>query len=121
MANDREQELQRLEKEILAGIYQDDDLLADIPIELLDTTPITWEDIEEDPILDDLEITPEDLMDYPQEPQEAEQPMKKATSKKAKTAKKREDRYLTVLMAISCFLCLGIIGVLIYWLEAFLQ
>ena len=121
MANDREQELQRLEKELLAGIGQDDDLLSDIPIELLDTTPITWEDIEPIPVQDPLEITPEDLMDYPQEPQEIVQPMKKETSKKAKNAKKREDRYLTVLMAIASFLCLGIIGVLIYWLEAFFQ
>jgi hypothetical protein len=121
MNNDRKQELERLEKELLADIPGDDDLLADIPIELLDTTPITWEDIDEDPILDSLEITPEDLMDYPQEPQEPVKPMKKTPSKKALNAKKREDRHLTVLMAIASFLCLGIIGVLIYWLEAFFQ
>ena len=41
MNNDRKQELERLEKELLADIPGDDDLLADIPIELLDTTPIT--------------------------------------------------------------------------------
>ena len=116
MANDREQELQRLEKELLAGITEDDDLLTDIPIELLDTAPISWEDIEPMPEEDSLEITPEDLMDYPQEPVE---PMKKTTSKKEKTAKKREDQYVTVLMAIASFLSLGIIGVLIYWLEVF--
>ena len=121
MANDREEELQRLEKELLASIPQDDDLLSDIPIELLDTTPISWEDIDPASFTDSLEITPEDLMDYPQEPQEAVDPMKKAPSKKTKTAKTREDTYLTVLMAIACFLCLGIISVLIYWLEAFFQ
>ena len=121
MTNDREQELERLEKELLAGMPAEDDLLSDIPIELLDTTPITWEDIEQTPVRDPLEINPEDLMDYPQEPQETVEPMKKAISKKAKAAKKQEDRYLTVLMAIASFLCLGIIGVLIYWLEAFLQ
>lgn len=121
MANDRNEELERLEKELLAGIEEDDDLLADIPIELLDTTPITWEDIEETPAEDPFEIRPEDLQDYPQEPEYREEPMKKPVSKKAKAAKKREDRFLTILMAVACFLCLGIIGVLIYWLEAFLQ
>ena len=93
MANDREEELQRLEKELLASIPQDDDLLSDIPIELLDTTPISWEDIDPASFTDSLEITPEDLMDYPQEPQEAVDPMKKAPSKKTKTAKKREQHY----------------------------
>lgn len=121
MANDRKEELDRLEKELLASIEKDDDLLTDIPIELLDTAPINWEDIEETPEEVSLEITPEDLQDYPQEPESNGEPMKKATSKNATAAKKREDRFLTVLMAVACFLCLGIIGVLIYWLEAFLQ
>ena len=44
MANDRDQELERLEKELLADMKDDDDLLADIPIELLDTTPAKWDD-----------------------------------------------------------------------------
>ena len=121
MANDRDQELERLEKELLASIEEDNDLLADIPIELLDTTPITWEDIEETPAEDPFEITPEDLQDYPQEPEHSEEPMKKTVSKKAKSAQKREDRLLTVLMAIASFLCVGIIGVLIYWMEVLLK
>lgn len=121
MANDRKEELDRLEKELLAGIETDDDLLADIPIGLLDTAPIDWDDSEEAPAEDPLEITPEDLMDYPQEPESIGESMKNTTSKKTKNAKKREDRFLTILMAIASFLCLGIIGVLIYWLEVFLQ
>ena len=40
---------------------------------------------------------------------------------KKKDAKKREDRHLITLMAIASFLCLGIIAVLIYWLETFLK
>ena len=120
MANDRDEELERLEKELLSGIDSDDDLLTDIPIELLDTAPIDWEEIEQTPEEDPLQITPEDLMDYPQEPESNGEPMKKTTPKKTKAAKKREDRFLTVLMAIACFLSLGIIGVLIYWLEVFL-
>ena len=121
MANDRNEELERLEKELLESIEKDDDLLADIPIELLDSAPINWEEIEDAPEEDPLEITPEDLQDYPQESESNGEFMKKAPTKKEKIAKKREDRFLTILMAIACFLCLGIIGVLIYWLEAFLQ
>ena len=119
MTNDREQELQRLEKELLDGMQTEDDLLTDIPVDLLDTTPIQWDGLEPLSVEDSLEITPEDLMDYPQEPEEIVQPVKKTPLKKEKLAKKREDRVLTVLMAIACFLCIGIIGVLIYWLEVF--
>ena len=33
----------------------------------------------------------------------------------------KEDKWQTILMAVACLLCLGIIGVLIYWLEVFLK
>lgn len=119
MKNDREQELRRLEKELLAGMKAEDDLLADLPIELLDTAPITWEAVDTTFINDPMEITPEDLMDYPEEPLPIPKPAKRDTHKQIKDAKKQEDRALTILMAIASFLCLGIIGVLIYWLEVF--
>lgn len=117
MTNDREQELERLEKELLAGMNTEDDLLSDISVDLFDTTPTTWEELDPTITEESLEITPEDLMDYPEEPQPIVQPVKKENPKKVKNAKKKEDRVLTTLMAIACFLCLGIIGVLIYWLE----
>ena len=63
------------------------------------------------------EITPEVISEPPVE--EKEDMPKKTISRKY--AKKREDRYLVILMAIASFLCLGIIGVLIYWLEVFLK
>ena len=119
MTNDREQELERLEKELLAGIEAEDDLLSDLPPELLDTISLGWEELNPAITEESLEITPEDLMYYPQEPQPIVQPVKKENPKKVKNAKKKEDRVLTTLMAIACFLCLGIIGVLIYWLEVF--
>lgn len=118
MANDRDQELERLEKELLAGIEEDDDLLADIPIELLDTAPVTWEDEE---------ILPEELYTIPEEPEQIPEPpvndgdtMKKST-KKTKPDKKKDDKVVIALMIIASFLCVGIIGVLIYWLEVFLK
>lgn len=119
MANDRDQELERLEKELLAGIEEDDDLLADIPIELLDTTPITWDD--SDILLE------EELYTIPEEPEQIPEPpvndgdtMKKSI-KKTKAAQKREDKWVIALMITACFLCVGIIGVLIYWMEVFLK
>ena len=119
MKNDREQELERLEKELLAGIEAEDDLLSDLPPELLDTISLGWEELNPTITEESLEITAEDLMDYPEDPQPIVPPAEKEIPKKVKNAKKREDRVLTTLMAIACFLCLGIIGVLIYWLEVF--
>ena len=119
MANDREQELERLEKELLAGIEADDDLLADIPIELLDTTPITWGD--------EALLLEEELYAIPEEPEEIpvstvnDGDTMKKSAKKTKNGKKQEDKVVIALMIVASFLCLGIIGVLIYWLEAFLQ
>ena len=118
MTNDREQELERLEKELLASIEPEDDLLSDLPPELLDTTTLGWEELNPTITEESLEITAEDLMDYPEDPQPIVPPVKEKP-KKVKDAKKKEDRVLTTLMAIACFLCLGIIGVLIYWLEVF--
>ena len=119
MANDREQELERLEKELLADIMKDDDLLADIPIELLDTTPANWDDTQ---IFTDEELLNLDFEEpeiIPDPPEEEKSEMKRA--RKTKKSKKREDRWLIILMAIASFLCIGIIAVLIYWLEVFLK
>ena len=123
MTNDRKQELERLEKELLADIAEKDDLLADIPLELLDTTPATWDD---DP------VTEEDLSGKGDEPedfrtlldQKEAEPMKqpaKKTAGRSNAGKKREERVLITLMTIASFLSLGIIAVLIYWLEVFLK
>ena len=120
MANGRDQELERLEKELLADIMKDDDLLADIPIELLDTTPAKWDDstfFTDDELLnlnfEEPEITPELPV--------KEAPMKQSLKAKREKAKKREDKWLITLMAVASFLCLGIIAVFIYWLEVFLK
>ena len=116
MANEREQELERLEQELLSDISEDEDLLADMPIELLDTVPIQWE--EEEPQFQEDSLPQEEI---PEEPEEVISEVMKKSNERAKVAKKREDRYLITLMTIASFLCLGIIGILIYWLEAFLK
>ena len=116
MANDRDQELERLEKELLADITKDDDLLADIPIELLQTTP---EDLDNTQIFSDEELLNLDF-DEPEAPVE-KAPMKQTGKNTKKKSKKREDKWIVPLMTIASFLCLGIIAVLIYWLEVFFK
>ena len=141
MADDREQELKRLEQELLTNeVIDDDDLLSDLPIELFDTRPLTWTEDEElpaDDIIDDIlaeeiELSVDDIIN--EALKEAELPFvedtydgepmnnsKKKAPKKTKADQKREDRWLIALMAVASFLCLGIIGILVYWLEVFLK
>lgn len=149
MTDEREQELKRLEQELLADkMIEDDDLLSDLPIELLDTRPLSWNEDEEMPAEDIIaeyeELSVEDIFAEETEwsvddiinetleeaalPSEAEthegenmKTAKKKAPKDSKDVQKREDRWLIVLMAIASFLCMGIIGVLIYWMEAFLK
>lgn len=116
MTNERDEELERLEKELLADIMkEDDDLLSDIPIELLDTVPVSWEDTED--ILNDKSLfaEQEDTVNEPL-PEEDAQPTMKQGKKKTKT-QAQEDKTLVALMLVASFLCLGIIGILVYWLE----
>ena len=113
MANDRKEELDRLKKELLNDM-EDENLLADIPISTHEYT--------EDAYLEYPQSVTEEIPENSSENKEyTGKFMRQKTSKKHSAAQKKEDRFLTILMAIASFLCLGIIGVLIYWLEAFLQ
>lgn len=139
MADEREQELKRLEQALLASeISDDDDLLSDLPIDLLDTRPLSWEESEEvipnevipeessvdDILSEDVDLSLEDIINetlMETEPSvEIETPEGEFVQDNKKN-QKREDRWLIILMAIASFLCMGIIGVLIYWMEAFLK
>lgn len=96
MAKDRDEELKRLEEE----------LLTDIPIEVLPT---------EVAAASEAEITDDDLADYQETPQAV------FTVPQADPAQKREDKWQIALMITASVLSLGIIGVLVYWLEVFLR
>ena len=155
MADEKMQELNRDEIELLGNDFLDDDLLADIPSSLLDTSPVAWEEeptpvieehtVEEEFLADDLLavedllLTDEDLIieellaEYHSEPKLDNGEMmnnKKAPAKKAPVKVKKEksekspkqnDRLSIILMGIASFLSLGIIAMLIYWLEVFLK
>lgn len=115
MANDREQELERLNKELLKTQKSDPVLQADIPIEILEPIPVTWEEPQEE----DLTITAEDLADYVETPEEQFAPTR--TRRRNENVKKQGDTSLIILMAIASILCIGIISVLGYWLSIFLK
>lgn len=126
MTDDRKQELERLEKELLADVMEDDDLLADIPIELLDDErPLSWEDSveisEEDLILEDLNEPLSQPEAAENDGETMDNTKKKSAKAKKAAAKKQEDKWQIALMIAASFLCLGIIAVLIYWMEAFLK
>lgn len=139
MADEREQELKRLEQALLASeISDDDDLLSDLPIDLLDTRPLSWEESEEvmpnevipeessvdDILSEDVDLSLEDIINetlMETEPSVEIETAEGEFVQDNKKNQKREDRWLIILMAIASFLCMGIIGVLIYWMEAFLK
>lgn len=155
MSDDKMQELnQNL-------LEDDDDLLADIPMSLLYSSPTTLEEdallaeeelpaeevlpvaeelpaeeeipeheilLDDDLLLSDDELLIEELIaEFHAEPKpELREPVrtKKQSSSKSKTVKEKDgtpnkDRSLIILMAIASFLCIGIIGMLIYWMEVF--
>ena len=135
MTDDRDAELERLEKELLAESDPEDDLLADLPVQLLESDSIFEEPNE---ILPEEEMTipPEanaeqEEVFFPEEPEEVTSPckfgnyegkfMRKTNKKSTKSHQKREDKWLIGLMIAASFLCVGILGVMIYWMEVFFK
>ena len=123
MTDDRKEALEELEKELL-----DEDLLSDMPESLVNSDTWNWDEEKDLPestfSFDDTaenapaEENPEE--DFQIINQEAEvHPMRKNTRKA--TSQRQEDKWQIILMAIASFLCLGIIGVMIYWLETFFR
>ena len=117
---DTRKELERLEKELLTedelpvpftddDVFLNDDLLREVLAE--DKEPAF-----QDP---DKIYEPEEPMeyynysnDYGKEPRQEAQLMKK---------QKRNENAIIGLMITASVLCLGIIGILIYWLEVFFK
>lgn len=86
--------------------------------------------LDDDLLLSDDELLIEELIAefHTEQKQTFSEPMpvKKKPSSRTKAAKEKEDapnrdRSLIILMAIASFLCIGIISMLIYWMEVFLK
>ncbi len=75
--------------------------------------PIREESVSLDEILNDQELTA--LLEEPQEPVKN---LRKESYLRSR--KKHDDKVIIGLMATACALCLGIIGVLAYWLTVLL-
>ena len=127
MRDDTREELERLERELLA---EDDtlDLLADLPEGLREEVQ-EGPDLdlpEEKPAFEDPETihTPKKPMVYCNYSNDYGRDLKNFAESGGEVTnmarKKKSDRVLIGLMATESFLCLAIIGVLIYWLEVFL-
>ena len=136
MTEDTKKILDEIERELLLSQepMEEDELLADLPEILFEEDKQQQVDAALERILaetdpDGIAFEDPDRVEIPQEPvnvcnyyndygrdipEEAleEEPMAK---------KKKDDTMLIILMAVASFLCLGIIGVLIYWVEAFLK
>ena len=119
MTDDRKESLEKLEDELLS-----DDLLSDMPASLFNNETWIWD--EENTAAEDSfsaeDIAEEIPMEEPVQVyrKKNEGNTMRRTNRKM-SAQQKEDKWLIILMAIASFLCLGIIGVMIYWLEVFLK
>lgn len=106
---DTQKELERLQKE----------LLAEEP------------DILDDKVLEELLKEPEPAFDDPDEIHDSQEPMayrnysndygRDAQEEAPAAEQKKEDKVLIGLMITASVLCVGILGVLTYWLAVFLK
>ena len=125
MKDDRSEELERLEKELLAamdaheeeqeefGILEDDtDILADQLIREVMAEPAF-----EDP---DRIHDPEEPLVYCNYSNDYGRDLKEFAENGGKTEKNKTDKVDMALMITASALCLGIIGVLAYWLVMYL-
>lgn len=119
---DTRKELERLEQELLADeamtltekeldeLFLDDDLLREVMAE--DAAPAF-----EDP---DKIHEPAEPMVYCNYSNDYGKDLRKtADASVEETAKKKNDKVIMGLMIAASVLCVGIIGIMIYWLEAF--
>lgn len=131
MTEETKKILEELEREL-----QEDELLTDLPGSILEEP----DDQSVSQVLDQLMTEPafEDMdqlsvaqknvetyhnysNDYGQESCAAEEQEYGEVHMKENIAERRQDRLMIALMIIASFLSLGIIAVLIYWIETFLS
>lgn len=108
---DTKKALDRLQRELL---NEESDRLDTLLEEFLEEPMPAFEDPDAITIPDRKVAYINYANDYGSQPQEAAQA--KAVQKK----KKKDDRTIVALMVIASLECVGILGVLIYWLKMFL-
>ena len=113
MRDDTKRELERLERELLAQEPEDDILNDAVIRELMRETEPAFED-------PDIIHTPKEPMVYCNYSNDYGRDLKQFAESGGQEPEKKEDKLLVGLMITASCLCLGIIGVLIYWLVAYL-
>ena len=113
MRDDTKQELERLERELLAQEPEEDVLDDAVIRELMEETEPAFED-------PDFIHTPREPMVYCNYSNDYGRDLKQFAESGGQEPEKEEDKLLIGLMIAASGLCLGIIGVLIYWLVAYL-
>ena len=125
MKDDRSEELERLEKELLAAMEAHDEEQDEF--EIIDEEP----DILADELIRELMAEPAfedpDRIHDPEEPlvycnysNDYGRDLKDFAENGGKTDKNKSDKVDMALMITASALCLGIIGVLAYWLVMYL-
>ena len=114
MRDDRSEELERLEKELLATVEEQEepDILED---ELI-------REVMAEPAFDDTDRIhdPKEPLVYCNYSNDYGRDLKEFAENGGKTEKRKNDKVNTGLMITASVLCLGIIGVLAYWLVVYL-
>lgn len=136
MTEDTKKILDEIERELLLAQdpMEEDELLADLPESLLEEDKQMQVDAALERILSESQsegaaFEDPDQTNVPQEPVNVcnyyndygRDIPEESQKEEPEAKKKKEDMTLVILMAVASFLCLGIIGVLIYWIEAFLK
>ena len=108
MKKDTNDALERLQKELLAAEPEED---------ILEETMILSEPAFDDP---DAIGDPEEPEIYRNFSNDYGKELEKEAEEAQMAKKKKNDKLLIGLMINACALCLGIMGILIYWWEAFM-
>ena len=120
MKDDRQEELERLEKELLTDMEAQEE-----EINVEDTDIALDELISEvlaEPAFEDTDRIhePEEPLVYCNYSNDYGRDLKEFAENGGKTEKKKSDKVDMALMITASALCLGIIGVLVYWLAVYL-
>jgi len=117
--DDTQRELERIEQELLSEeeLYDENDEQDLIAALMPETKGPAFDDPEKIHEPDGPLVYSNFSNDYGKKP--TEDPEKK--DRKEKMRQKKRDKTLIGLMLTACLLCVGILGVLVYWMEAFLK
>lgn len=116
MKDDTREELERIEKELLAEESREDETLEDI----LDNDLI--KEVLAEPAFEDPDMIhePEEPLIYCNYSNDYGRDLQEFAENGGELANKKDDKLMIGLMITASCLCLGIIGVLIFWLHAYL-